>query len=86
MERLLAEIRHAVRSWRNDPIVAGAAFLTLVLGIGTSTAVFSIVDAVLFRSLPYKNPSRLVRIVGVDPRDPDASSASASRSARCVRV
>jgi hypothetical protein len=44
MERLLSEIRHAVRSWRNDPIVAAAAFLTLVLGIGTNTAVFGIVD------------------------------------------
>ena len=94
MEPLFAQIRHAVWSWRNDPIVAGATFLTLVVGIGATTAVFSVVDAVLFRPLPYKNPSRIVRIVGVDPRDPDAgvryehfqALQSAARSFEAIAV
>src|SRR5262245_47819864 len=72
MDRLLANLRHAARSWLNDPIVAIATLVTLVLGIGTTTAVFSVVDAVLFRPLPFADPSTLVRVAGVDPADADA--------------
>ena len=72
MDRLLADLRHAARSWVNDPIVGTAALVTLVLGIGATTAVFSVVDAVLFRPLPYKDPSTLVRVVGIDPNDAEA--------------
>jgi len=72
MERLLADLRHAARSWLNDPAIATAALVTLVLGISATTAIFSVVDAVLFRPLPYKDPSTLVRVAGVDPGDPDA--------------
>jgi predicted permease len=72
MDRLLADLRHAARSWVNDPVVGTAALVTLVLGIGATTAVFSVVDAVLFRPLPYKDPPALVRITGIDPADADA--------------
>jgi predicted permease len=72
MDRLLANLRHAARSWLNDPIVAIAALVTLVLGIGATTVVFSVVDAVLFRPLPFTDPSTLVRVVSVDPADADA--------------
>ena len=72
MERLLTDLRHAARSWLNDPAVATAALVTLVLGISTTIAIFSVVDAVLLRPLPYKDPSTLVRVAGLDPGDPDA--------------
>ena len=72
MDRLLANLRHAARSWLNDPIVAIATLVTLVLGIGATTAVFSVVDAVLFRPLPFADPSTLVRVARVDPADADA--------------
>ena len=72
MDGLLAELRHAARSWLNDPVVAIAALVTLVLGLAATTAVFSVVDAVLFRPLPYRDQSTLVRIVGADQGDPDA--------------
>src|SRR5436190_10207540 len=68
----MTELRRAVRSWLNDPVVAAAATLTLVLGIGANTAVFSVVDAVLFRPLPFKDPDRLVRIGAIDLRDSEA--------------
>jgi predicted permease len=72
MDRLLADLRHAARSWLNDPVVATAALVTLVLGLAATTAVFSVVDAVLFRPLPYRDPSTVVRVVGADQGDPDA--------------
>ena len=75
MDGLLTELRHAARSWLNDPVVAIAALVTLVLGLAATTAVFSVVDAVLFRPLPYRDSSTLVRVIGADPGDPDAGLA-----------
>jgi predicted permease len=75
MDGLLTELRHAARSWLTDPVVAIAALVTLVLGLAATTAVFSVVDAVLFRPLPYRDWSTLVRVIGADPGDPDAGLA-----------
>ncbi len=55
-----ALIRHAARRLRRAPIFATAAALTLALGIGATTAVYTLVDAVLIRPLSYADPSRLV--------------------------
>ena len=60
MGLLLGNLRHAGRLLRRQPTFAGVAILTLVLGIGTTTAVFTIVDGVLLRPLPYRDPDRLV--------------------------
>jgi predicted permease len=68
----MTDLRRAVRAWLNDPVIAATATLTLVLGIGANTAVFSVVDAVLFRPLPFRDPERLVRLGALDPRDPEA--------------
>jgi putative ABC transport system permease protein len=57
---LLGNVRHAWRLLRRQPAFAGVAILTLALGIGTTTAVFTIVDGVLLRPLPYRDPGRLV--------------------------
>src|SRR5215831_9202132 len=60
MSRLLQDIRYAVRSMRRAPLFSTVVVLTLGLAIGATTAVFTIVNGVLLRSLPYRDPGRLM--------------------------
>src|SRR5215510_11965343 len=60
LEGLIRDVRHAVRALRNVPTVSAVAIVTLALGIGANTAVFSVVNAVLLKPLPYKDGNRLV--------------------------
>jgi predicted permease len=62
MERLLQDVRYAVATMRRNPGFTTAALLTLALGIGATTTVFSIVYGVLLRPLPYRDSERLVRL------------------------
>ena len=59
---LLQDVRHAWRTWRRTSVLALAAILTLGLGVGANTAVFSVVHGVLLRPLPYPDPDRLVEV------------------------
>ena len=59
---MIQDLRYAFRGIRRKPSVAAAAILTLALGIGGATTVFSVVETVVLRPLPYGEPDRLVRI------------------------
>jgi putative ABC transport system permease protein len=62
LETLFDDVRYALRGFRRKPIFALTVILTLALGIGATTAVFSVVDRILFRSLPYAEDDRLVSV------------------------
>jgi len=62
MDAVWTDLRFAFRSMRLSPGFAGAAILTIALGLGTTTAMFGVVDAVLLRPLPYDDPDRLVLV------------------------
>ena len=66
MKGLIHDIRYAVRTLRKAPGFTLMAMLTLAFGIGANTAIFSVVNAVLWRSLPFQNADRVVWIDGVN--------------------
>src|SRR2546423_997693 len=62
MRNLLSNIRYAVRQFRHSPVFTIPAILTLALGIGGTTAIFTLIHAVMLRSLPVSDPAKLYRI------------------------
>ncbi len=67
LDSLFRDVRYALRGFRKNPAFTITAILTLTFGIGATTAVFSVVDRILFRSLPYAHADRLVSVGLVAP-------------------
>src|SRR6476619_1359553 len=82
---LTRDLRYSLRLLAREPGFAVLAVLTLALGIGAATAIFTVVDSVLLRPLPYKDPGRLVvALHGLDASSPvsPADFADYRRDAR----
>ena len=67
VEQMSQDLRYAVRTLRRSPMFTAAAVLTLALGVGVNTAIFSVVNAVILQPLPFGDPDRLVRIYESNP-------------------
>ncbi|HKW35611.1 MAG TPA: ABC transporter permease [Candidatus Acidoferrum sp.] len=73
IENLVMDVRYGLRMLRNNPGFSIVAILTLALGIGANTAIFSVVYAALIRPLPYTEPNRLITLSEVRPREGEST-------------
>ncbi len=77
-EDLRDDLRYGARNLRRAPGFSLVAVLTLALGIGAATAIFSVVNGILIRPLPYREPERLVRLYEVSPQGDDQNPIAAA--------
>ena len=70
VEELLADVRYGLRALRHNPMFTAVALLTIAIGIGANTAVFSVVNSVLLKPLNYPNSEQLVSLHQIAPGAP----------------
>src|SRR4051794_30751662 len=69
MNSLVQDLRYAIRMLRKSPVTTLVAIVSLALGIGANSAIFSLMSALVLRPLPVREPGRLVRIATQRPSD-----------------
>ena len=85
VDGLTQDLRYAFRQLRHGPGFSAVVVATLALGIGGTTAVFSVMHAVLLAPLPYAQPDQIVRIYQQEPGKPDTRRAVSAPQFRMLR-
>ena len=70
MDHLQQDVRYALRAMRHAPVFTAAALVMLALGIGANTAIFALVNALMLRALPVRDPAQLVALASRYPGEP----------------
>ena len=81
LHELSQDVGYAVRVYRRRPLSTGLALMALALAIGATTGVFSVVNALLIRSLPFRDPQRLVELQGFRLGTPGAAGFTPGEAA-----
>ena len=76
MDAFFRDFRHSLRMFRRSPGFTIAAMAALTLGIGTNTAIFSVVNAVLLKPVPFPEPDRLVMFMNTSPQGSGAGGVA----------
>jgi putative ABC transport system permease protein len=76
IENLAQDLRYAIRTLFRNPVFSVVALLTLAIGIGSTTAIFSVVHALLLKPLPYPDSDRLVRLIVIQTPGPPGQSST----------
>ena len=76
METLVQDLKHSLRIFRQSPGFTVAAIAALTLGIGTNTAIFSVVNSVLLKPAPFPDPDRMVFFMNTSPQAPARARCS----------